>query len=279
MFHLEAFTSSIATGAQTFGQLNYVTANAVLASLNNGVQVSAILNNLMAFGGVGAHMVHLRPQATSFQPLPYITGSPNNRGTAFESPPRIWDFSRYPIPLRPTEEFDMFATQNAGAAETEYAFAIFTDGQPNISPTPQLNVTLNGLGRFTTVHATSSTTLTAGGWTQCSLTFDQPLPPGMYNLVGARAFSATALLFRVKPVQGPVWRPGGVAVQAYDQMDPVNQRYFPEYGNAISPWGTWLQFFQNVPPFVEMFATAADTAEEFWLDLIKVSDTVTSGAQ
>ena len=205
-------------------------------------------------------------------PLPYPTLSPNNRGSAFESPPRIWDYYKYPIPLNPTEELDIYATQNSGSSETEYVATLLSDNNPTPAQVPAVQLTLNGTGRFFTAHATSSTTLTAGGWTQCQLTFDQALPAGLYSLVGARAYSATALFFRMYPAQAPLWRPGGVAVQAYDQMDPAGQRYVPDYGTHLGAWGQWLQFYQNVPPQVEFFATSADTAEEVWLDLIRISN-------
>src|SRR5208337_4305313 len=120
MFHLELFSSSIATGANTFGQVTYVAQDAVLQKLVNGMQVSQQLPYLMAVMGVGAHLVHVRAQAPSMLPLPYVALSPNNRGGAFESPPRCWDFSNAPIPLRLTEEFDIFATQNSGSGEVEY---------------------------------------------------------------------------------------------------------------------------------------------------------------
>ena len=271
MFHMELFSSSIASGANTFAQVTYVSTDAILPKLNNGVQVSPMLKYLHSVFGVGAHSVHIRAQAPSMLPFPYLVTDPVNRGSAFESPPRGLDLSRAPLPLKPTEEFDIFATQNSGGGETQYVAVQFCDG----STTP-LGVPINppGLtdnsyipGRFFTVHATSSTTLSAGAWTQCQLTFDQALPAGNYALLGARVYSATGLFFRMFPAQAPLWRPGGVAVQAYDQMDPYGQRFNPNYGHAGGSWGVWLTFFQNVPPAVEVFATSADTAEEFWLDL------------
>lgn len=62
-------------------------------------------------------------------PFPFITLDPGNRGSSFESPPRCWDFSSMPIPLKPTEEFDIFATQNAAGAQTEYCLVMFSNGR------------------------------------------------------------------------------------------------------------------------------------------------------
>jgi len=281
MFHVEMFTSSIpTTGANTFQQLTYnFVQSHILPQQVNGLQVSPDLPNLMFVAGLGANLVHVRAQANSMLPYPYPALSPNNRGTSFESPPRFWDYSAAPIPLKPTEEFDIFVTENAAGAQTEYVIAAFTDG--SLQPLPvQVNppgITINPAspGRFFSAHWTASTTLTANNWTLIQPAFDQPLFAGSYGLVGARFFSATSIFFRMYPSMGPKWRPGGLAVNAYDQMDPTGQRYF----GASTPlarawWGIWLQFFQNIPPLVEVYATAADVAEEGWFDLVYLGPSV-----
>ena len=273
MFHMEAFSSSIATsGANTFQQLTYFTPDNILPKLVSGMQVSAQLPYLAFVAGIGAHLVHVRAQSNSMLPFPYPTFDPNNRGTAFESPPRVWDLFPSPIPLKPTEEFDIFCTQNSGGAETEYVFAQFSDGKPMPIGVPILPIGVASNpatpGRFFTAHATASVTLTAGAWTACLPSFDQALYAGYYALVGARAFSATALAFRMFPAYGPLWRPGGTGVQAYDQLDPPGQRFQDANVGDERNWGAWLFFYQNVPPQVEMFATSADSAEKFWFDLV-----------
>ncbi len=261
MFHVELFSSSIPSGANTFAQLNYVSADAILPKLVNGVQVAPQLNKIMFAAGVSANLVHLRLQAPSMLPFPYITLDPNNRGTAFESPPRVHDLRSWMLTFAPTEEFDVFATQNAGAAQTPYALVGFWDGATPQKPT----------GRYFSVHWTASATLTAGAWTAVIPAFDQGLPAGLYSMVGARTFSASALFFRMFPAMAPLWRPGGVAVQAYDQIDPPNQRGHDILTIGPGWFGEWLRFYQNVPPQVEIFATAADGAEEGWFDLVQIS--------
>lgn len=272
MFHMELFSSSIASGANTFAQINYFSTDNILPKLVNGMQVSPNLPYLMAVFGVGANQVHLRAQANSMLPFPYPTLSPNNRGSAFESPVRAWDISYAPIPLKPTEEFDIFGTQNSGGAQTQYVACLFSDGKPSplgahVNP-PGVIANPATAGRWFSVHWTASTTLTAAGWTQVAPVFDQALYAGYYALVGARCFSATGLFFRMFPSMGPLWRPGSTMVQAYDGYDVPNARGFNGQNGFFSTWGAWLYFFQNVPPQVEFFATAADTAEEGWFDLV-----------
>lgn len=259
-FTLELFTSSIANGATSFQQVTFSPKN-IFASLQNGCLINRNLPNLMAVMGVSANMAWVQPQWVRQRPFPFLTLGPNNRGTAIESPPRIFDFSMNPIPLPPNEEFDIFATQNSAGAQTVYVACLFSDGVKMAAPS----------GKVINAHWSATTTLTAGAFTSVTPIFDQPLPGGLYSLIGARVFSATALFFNLLPQNEPLWRPGGAAVQAYDQLDPLNQRAptyqsFPGQG-----WGEWVRFYQNTVPAINIFATGADTAEEGVFDLVQIS--------
>jgi hypothetical protein len=207
-------------------------------------------------------------QTPAFLPYPWPAFAPTNRGSAFESPARYWDGFKSPLQANPTDELDTFIAQNSGGAETEFVFVSLTDGV--VTPAPA--------GRFFTVHATGSTTVTASAFTLCSLTFDQAIPAGLYAVIGARAFGATMKGFRLAPAMEPLWRPGGTAVAAYDQMDPFGQRAYMYNGQVVAPWGVWMQFYQNVPPQLDAFCTSADTAQEVWLDLVQVSSGTVFGA-
>lgn len=281
MFHAELFSSSIATGAATFAQLNYVQADAILTAIINGVQVSTTLPAVHSVIGVGAHLDEVRVQANSMLPFPYVTINPNNRGGVTESPPRIMDFARWPMFLKPTEELDVFATQDSGGAETEYVLVQFCDGQPTPLPIavnpPGMPAAPTTPGRFFTAHWTAATTLTAGAWTKVQPAFDQALYAGSYALVGARVKSVSGIFFRMFPAFGPLWRPGGACVQSFDGMDPFNQRYMNAFGPYGFGWGVWLNFYQNTPPAVEIFATAADAAEDGWFDLVYLGPQVQQG--
>jgi len=257
MFTLEYYTASIATGESTMAQLT-AQYNGVLHKLNNGFQTPSALPYVHSVFGLGAHLCRLRLQSPRFLPFPYPDLAPQNRGSAFESPVRSFDFSYNPFPLNGTDEIDIYASQNSGSSETEYAALQFTDNVRIPVPT----------GQTFTVHSTASTTLTAGSFTLVQPTFDYALPAGMYSLVGCRAFSATAVYFQMQPVMQPLWRPGGAGVQAYDQLDPIGQRLFSYGGVNVWNWGVWLSFRQNTPPGVNHFATSADTAEEYWYDLV-----------
>lgn len=277
-FHMEYFRSSLASGAtDVLQQVTFVNSG-VLAPSGSGVQVSAFLSKLHSLFGVGAHLENISPQAASMLPLPYPNLSGNNVGTATQTPATVWDFALAPKPLRPTETFNIFASQTSGGAETETVFTQFTDGI--VTPAPPLATApaLNGNLMFTVAHATAATTLTANAFTQVTPVLDNALPAGQYALVGMRVVTAHALAFRIAPINEPLWRPGGIACQAPTDLDWPNQRYVNPLTGRVSPWGVWVTFFQNTVPNVQIFATAADTAEDMWFDLIKISDVVTAAA-
>jgi len=211
-------------------------------------------------------------------PLPYPNLASNNVGTIINTPAAVWDWSAGPKPLRPTETFNIFASQISAGAETVAVFVQFTDGIVTPAPPLATGPALNGNGMFTVVHATAATTLTAHAFTQVTPVLDNPLPAGQYALVGARVMSAGALAFRIAPVNEPLWRPGGIAVTAATKLDWPNQRYMNNLTGRISPWGVWLTFFQNTVPNVQIYSDTADTAEDMWFDLIKISDVTTSAA-
>ena len=262
MFHFEMYKSSITT---TTGVAQVTSIyNGMVPTLLSGFQVPPDMPKLGAVMGYSTHMTRIQMQAPSMQSFPFPDLSPNNRGSAFESPPRIWDFMSNPIQLNPTEELDAFAGVGSNT-ETAYVGILFTDGVRVPPPA----------GRFFTVHATAAVTLTAGAFTAVTPVLDKALPASafgarQYALVGARYYSATAAFFQMLPAQSPNWRPGGIGVQAYDQLDPPGQRGYGWLNGAYPSWGTWLTFAQNVPPQFNCFATSADSAEEFWLDLVAI---------
>lgn len=277
-FHMEYFRSSLASGVTDVLQQVTFVSSGVLAPSGNGVQVSASLSKLHSLFGFGANMENISPQAASMLPLPYPNLASNNVGTSMNTPAAVWDFSRMPKPLRPTEQFNIFASQISTGAETETVFVQFTDGVVTPAPALAAAPSLNGNGMLTQVHATATTTLTANAFTQVTPILDLPLPAGQYALVGARVMSAKAIAFRLAPINEPLWRPGGTAVQAATDLDYPGQRYMNNLTGAISHWGVWLTFFQNTVPNVQIFSTAADTKEDMWFDLIKISDVVTAQA-
>jgi hypothetical protein len=247
MIHLVAFGSSIAnTGALI--QLNKI-ADGIFPPANNGLLIPPQFKYVLGVTAVGASITRAQLQSASFRDYGNMDLEPINVGALFESPVRWQNWMDHPLPIGGPVELDAFAAQGGAGAETDYLFAWLWDGQMT-KPSK----------RPISVHATASATLVAKAWTAISLTLDNPLDQGTYALVGARAKSATGLAFRVVPNDNSSNRQGGLMTQAVDGLDLGVQR--------MGLMGTWTTFTNyNIPSF-ELFAVAADTSEEFILDLI-----------
>jgi hypothetical protein len=251
MFHTSAFSSTI-TNANTLQQLTEIP-DSILPASGAGL-LSSRLNYLMALALAGTSLTRGQFQAPSLRDYGNIDVLPINIGTAFESPPRVDDFSRKMVPLAMSEEWDMFAAQNNGASsEIESGFVWSSDG--NIDPFPAKKIVQ--------IRFSASITLIANKWSLIQATLAQPLTAGQYALVGARCLSAGALAFRFVPSGSPSganWRPGGIAVQTEDQLDHALQRK--------GGWGKWLDFTNTTLPQIEIFSLSADTSEEGIIDIV-----------
>ena len=251
MFHTSAFSSSIANDG-ILHQLSQIP-DSILPETNEGL-LSSRLNFLLALGFVGASLTRGQMQAPSLRDYGNQDVQPINVGTAWESPPRIDDLSRKPVPLAMSEEWDLFAAQeDAMDSETEYGFLWSSDGNLDAFPAKKI----------VQIHWSASVTLVEDTWSLIQITLAQPLTAGQYALVGARLLSAGALAFRFVPSGSPSstnWRPGGVAVQTEDQLDHPLQRK--------GGWGKWLDFTNTTIPQIEVFSISDDTSEEGVIDIV-----------
>lgn len=249
MYHLAAYSSSIANGSVLLQVTNV--ADIILATSNKGFYVKDTLPNLAYVLGAGTNLTRFQLSSGSIRKMFPWDFDSVNVGTVLENPVRFHDFTNAPIPLDNNEEIDAYCVQSNAGAQQEYIFACFSDG-------PLRPVS----GRIQTMHATGNTTLTANGWTAVPLTLDNGLDGGLYSLVGLHAFSAGALVARVIPRGNSAYRPGVPAAQARDQSKPNPWRY--------GGWGEMIQFPNTAVPQIEFFSVSADTAEEVYLDVIKL---------
>lgn len=250
MFHLSAFTSSISNDGNLHQLANVP--DSILPQSGSGL-LSSTLAYLMAIGFVGPNFNRGQMVAPSLRDYGNLDVEPGNVGTAWDSPPRMTDLTMKPIPLAVAEEWDLFAAQSGSGAQSEYGFLWSSNGQ--IDPL--------GPKKIVQVHFSATNTLVAGQWSLIQMVLAQPLYPGTYQLVGARLKSAGALAFRIVPAGNPqaqAWRPGGIGVQSFDQMDWPRQRH--------GGWGVWLMFTNTTVPQIEVLSTSADTSEEGIIDLV-----------
>lgn len=116
-------------------------------------------------------------------------------------------------------------------------------------------------GNIYNVRATGTTTATAHAWTSCALTFDTVPPVGIYAVVGGELISTTCQGWRLT-FDGQYYRPGFIG----QANDTSRQLYLTYYGRT----GVWGYFSTTNLPRLEVLCNAADTAQELYLQCIKV---------
>lgn len=250
MFHLAGWTQSVDTAGVLTA--HSAIADPVLTISGNDVRIPEDLNNLIgAYAGGSANLTRAQLQSPSLRRVLNFEVEPLDASANPTSPPVIDWFPDSPQPLDKLEALDFFAAENAAGAARQTGFAWLADGALKADDRP-----------YFSVRVTAAVTLVAFGWTNAALTFDQTLPAGTYDIVGARFRSATGVAFRFVFVGGG-YRPGFL-------MFPTAGGYDLPYfraGNA----GVIGTFKHTTPPTVDFFATAGDTSETGELDLVKVA--------
>jgi hypothetical protein len=250
MFHLAAYSAAIASASAN--QQVAAVADPFIAPAASGFLVNKDVPRLARIAGVGNILVRAQISSASIREFTPDDIEPVNVGTLIGTPARMVDWIDNPLPLVPNEELDAYVT-NSAATSTQTTVAVwFSDGA--LRPVS---------GRVFSVRWTASATLTAAGWTAFAVTFDNGIPSGTFAMIGSRQSSTSALLHRWVPRGGSAARPGGLSNQADSGETYARQRY--------GQMGEWMRFTNTTPPQCEVFALAADTAEQGVLDLIQVA--------
>lgn len=187
-------------------------------------------------------------QSPSLRAMLNMDISPIANGLVFGSLPpcvRLWST---PVPLVGNEPLDAYVEN--GAAVMNRVFLQLSDGV--MKPVS---------GKIYTVRATGAAALATATWVNTSLTFNQTLPTGHYQVVGFRAIGANLCAARIFFVGSP-WRPGVPATNAAANNEWPDFRY----GNI----GVFGEFDNTVPPTVDCMGIT-DTSQEFLFDLIKTA--------
>ena len=214
------------------------------------------LNQLsFVFGGLGSGGDGLmRLASPSLRDISRLVVAPinglNDGDVEPSDPPAVMDMSRHPRQLATDEQLQVVIDSDTSAASFQWLFLGLSDGVPTVPS-----------GEIVTVHATSSTTVTARAWTTTTVSFADTLPTGRYQVVGLRAVGATMIAARLVFKPG-TWRPGCIASDAQTTIDSALFRA----GN-LGIWGE----FESVTPFdIEVVCGSADSAQSYSVDLIQV---------
>ncbi len=166
------------------------------------------------------------------------------------SPARVVDLRDDPLVLVPSEQLIAEINSNPAAVQIQWVLVWFADAKP--AP-----ISANVIS----ARATVANALVAGTWTLNTLTFDEQITRGRYQIVGFRPMSTTLLAARLV-IPNSSWRPGALGVA---NISDVSSDIF-RYGN-IGSWGE----FEDVDNLqVESLAAAADAAavQQYIVDLV-----------
>ena len=217
----------------------------------NDIIVPTALNKLVGAYGIGVNLTRAQLVSPSLRRLLNLEVAPFDRLALPVAPFKLHDLRASPIILDGEEALNAFSAEDGSGATRMNMLAWLADDA--IVPVG---------GDIRTVRVTAATTLVAFQWTNGALTFDQSLPAGRYQLVGAR-FNSAGLLAARCVFPGSPWRPGVVGV-ALDS-NPEGEIY--RRGN----FGVWGEFMHNTPPTIDFLSASADSAETGELDLIKIA--------
>lgn len=223
-----------------------------ILAINNAHFVPQVDHNLLYayFGAAGtANRARFISPSLRQVSTPWIR--PVNGAIVPLDEPNVADYTMNPLRIRGLEELQVEAFQTTGGAAVVVVVAGVTKGIRSAAPQ----------GDIYTMRGTAATTAAAGAWTLSTVTWQDVLPVGRYAVVGLDSFGATMISARLI-FEDQIERPGNVA-----------QSLFSGNGHPMfrkGGLGTWGYFTANRMPNVEILCNAADTAQEYFLDLIRV---------
>jgi hypothetical protein len=246
-FHLVAWQATVASTAEA--DITPVQDNIMLIQNNHFVpQVNTMIQFMAAIGLLIARARLVSPKLRQVT-TPFIR--PINLALLPVSRMAIADYRQNPLSINGLEELVYDVTNSANTSGSYHGVAGLMRG-PYVPPPS---------GDIYTMRGTGTTTVTANGWSQAAITWQDTLPAGNYQAVGLEFISTTAIAARLIFEQQQD-RPGCVGT-AID-------------GNITHPMflkgglGAWGMFTANRLPNVEVLCDSADTAQEVFLDFVRV---------
>lgn len=249
-FHLAAFRGTVTNG----------TANTAIAGVLDNILARSAANAFLApkgsrirvatSGGVNATRARVNTPALRAVGLPYI--APIGTGVTALSPPNLADYGEYgPMPAE-ADEISVEYTHSDAAPQIGWALMWLKFGRKEPQP-----------GMKYRVRGTATITGVVGSWASGAITLDQTLPAGIYQIQGMDAFGANLLGARLI-FTGGGWRPG---VFARNTLSSVPSPIF-----LNESLGVFGEFDSVTTPQLEIYVEAANTAQEVYLDLVRIGD-------
>lgn len=189
------------------------------------------------------------PILSQFNPLQIL---PYTAGTAVSNGQLVSRFRRRPFTFRALEEITATASNTSGAATSATALVVALS--LGVDPIPA--------GNQLTVGFTSTTAVTAFGWSQLTYSLNQSLPAGQYAMIASELTSATAIAHRWV-FSGQNYWPGMPSNTAYSNP--------PFSGVEDLELGLMGTFMNTSEPSLQAFCGAADASHTGYMRLIKVA--------
>lgn len=210
------------------------------------------LTNLIGFYVIadGTTAVNFQIQTPSLRDVALIDGSGVMVGTDVVDGGIAHMFPENPIALVKGEGMEFLLNSNPGAAAQQAGVIFLSDGA--LTPVS---------GEVHTIRGTATVTGAVNTWVSEAIVWDDVLPVGRYQCVGARIESANLMAARfITP--GVPYRPGPIPV--CDDDDRAEQIF------RRGGLGVWFEFDSNVMPQLEVLTGSTSTAQTVYLDIIKI---------
>lgn len=249
-FHLAAFYTPSLADSQTNLAIAGVT-DQVLTLAGNNFQTPSPADLLLFYAG-GANVVRARLNTPKWRYVGLPSLVPISLGATIPSPPPLYDARNYPLRIDPVDSISLeLSSLVVGAALAVGGMWMrYSPAQPAVGPVYR-------------VRGTAAITAAAGTWQNGTITMDQPLPMGRYQVVGMRVVGANLALARLI-FPGSFYRPGSLCFETTAGL--------PHPAFEMGGLGVWGEFVVPNVPNLEILSTGANTAQEVFLDLIRVGD-------
>lgn len=249
-FHLAAYRGSVNNGT-TNTAIAGVQDNILSRSANNAfIAPSGSTIGAAIGGGVNASRQRINTPSARYVALPQI--APLSTGVTAQNPQNLAYWGNMGIKPRDADEVSVEATHSDAGPQVQWSLMWWLFGRKPWTPGMQYRT-----------RWTAAITGTIGGWESGSITFDQTLPSGIYEIQGMDAFGTNLLGARLI-FPGGGWRPG---VLAHNTLSTVPRREFTD-----GSLGAFGQFDSVNVPQLEIYVEAANSAQEGFFDLVRVGD-------
>ena len=249
MFSLHAFNSTLAS--TTAGYQNVVPAADPIATVSGNLLYVGGLPNLLGAFMLSTESTVGKIETPSLLNLAPYQISPIVKNALPTATRREMINPASPRPLVTNEAMQVYGDATSGQPDPDVTVGVvMSDGA--LSPVA---------GDIFHAYATIVTGSIKDAWNNVALTFQNTLPAGTYDVVGARVEGAHGKLFRLVFQGNSSIRPGSLFAYGTDGEDVKGAR--------DGGWGVWGTFDQFTPPSIDVFTDGTSETAQVFLDLIK----------